>query len=235
MGLCRCDKPKVSNLFCFKHQVNVCEECMIRDHERCVVQTYLQWLNDSSFQTTCNLCCLTLDQGDILRLLCYDLFHLECINKYFNEKLKLTCPKCGDNVIPSDNCVSPVANQLRNILNQSGWIEPDHIKHQHQQSQQQSHPNESGFISSRIRDTSIAVNNDGIATKQSQSMNNEDKYRQKSIIERIKRFIKLQTIIKPKCRNTVPCYIRTIAILFIVAFLIFSIASIVERLSVFHL
>lgn len=34
MGLCKCQKRKVTNLFCFEHDVNVCEYCLVADHER---------------------------------------------------------------------------------------------------------------------------------------------------------------------------------------------------------
>ena len=33
MGLCKCQKRKVTNLFCFEHDVNVCEYCLVADHE----------------------------------------------------------------------------------------------------------------------------------------------------------------------------------------------------------
>jgi hypothetical protein len=34
MGLCKCQRRKVTNLFCFEHDVNVCEYCLVADHER---------------------------------------------------------------------------------------------------------------------------------------------------------------------------------------------------------
>ena len=33
MGLCKCPKRKVTNLFCFEHRVNVCESCLVANHE----------------------------------------------------------------------------------------------------------------------------------------------------------------------------------------------------------
>ena len=44
MGLCKCPKRKVTNQFCFEHRVNVCEHCMVASHAKCVVQSYLAWL-----------------------------------------------------------------------------------------------------------------------------------------------------------------------------------------------
>ena len=34
MGLCKCPKKKVTNLFCFEHRVNVCENCLVANHQR---------------------------------------------------------------------------------------------------------------------------------------------------------------------------------------------------------
>jgi len=34
MGLCKCSKRRVTNLFCFVHRVNVCEQCMLQEHPR---------------------------------------------------------------------------------------------------------------------------------------------------------------------------------------------------------
>ncbi|GCC45424.1 hypothetical protein chiPu_0029309, partial [Chiloscyllium punctatum] len=32
MGLCKCPKRRVTNLFCYEHRVNVCEHCLISRH-----------------------------------------------------------------------------------------------------------------------------------------------------------------------------------------------------------
>ena len=34
MGLCKCPKKKVTSLFCFEHRVNVCEHCLVTNHQR---------------------------------------------------------------------------------------------------------------------------------------------------------------------------------------------------------
>lgn len=34
MGLCKCPKRKVTNLFCFEHRVNVCENCLVANHAK---------------------------------------------------------------------------------------------------------------------------------------------------------------------------------------------------------
>lgn len=50
MGLCKCPKKKVTNLFCFEHRVNVCENCLVANHAKvncwnCKSQTALNHVN----------------------------------------------------------------------------------------------------------------------------------------------------------------------------------------------
>ncbi|KAB7499395.1 Zinc finger protein-like 1-like protein [Armadillidium nasatum] len=92
MGLCKCAKKKVTNQFCFEHRVNVCEHCMVNDHPKCIVQSYLQWLNDSDYNPVCQLCQEDLELDECLRLVCY-----------------------------ASNLVSPVADALREILGNYEW------------------------------------------------------------------------------------------------------------------
>lgn len=73
MGLCKC--RVVTTLFCFQHRINVCENCLVDKHKACVVQTYLQWLQDSDFDPTCRLCSGLLDdQSETIRLPCLRTF-----------------------------------------------------------------------------------------------------------------------------------------------------------------
>ncbi|XP_053908435.1 zinc finger protein-like 1 [Cuculus canorus] len=71
MGLCKCPKRKVTNLFCFEHRVNVCESCLVSGHQKCIVQSYLQWLQDSDYSPDCPLCRCPLAARDTVRLVCY--------------------------------------------------------------------------------------------------------------------------------------------------------------------
>jgi len=122
MGLCKCPKRKVTNLFCFEHKVNVCENCLVADHVRCIVKSYLQWLQDSDFETSCCICQETLESGDVIRLLCYDVLHTACAEKFLLAYPAHTapdgffCPACHGPFIPHDNIASPVANALRVAL-----------------------------------------------------------------------------------------------------------------------
>jgi hypothetical protein len=127
MGLCKC--RVVTTLFCFQHRVNVCENCLVKDHDKCVVKTYLAWLQDSDFDASCKLCQEPVDNGrQVVRLTCHDLFHWECLDKYAKSNFPAhtapagySCPTCKMAVVPIENNVSPVATLLRNRLKDSSW------------------------------------------------------------------------------------------------------------------
>lgn len=130
MGLCKCPKKKVTNLFCFEHRVNVCEHCLVANHNKCIVQSYLQWLQDSDYSPDCTLCSRGLSDdanGDCVRLTCYDVFHFACLNQYAAQlpantaPAGYTCPTCKSGIFPSSNMASPVADMLRQMLSKVNW------------------------------------------------------------------------------------------------------------------
>ncbi|XP_072407345.1 zinc finger protein-like 1 [Chiloscyllium punctatum] len=127
MGLCKCPKRRVTNLFCYEHRVNVCEHCLISRHYKCVVMSYLQWLQDSDYNSNCNLCNTPLTDEDTIRLICYDIFHWSCLNKMAAQLPKNTapagyqCPMCKGPIFPQANTVSPVANVLKERLSTVNW------------------------------------------------------------------------------------------------------------------
>ncbi|XP_051901211.1 zinc finger protein-like 1 [Pristis pectinata] len=127
MGLCKCPKRRVTNLFCFEHRVNVCEHCLISKHSKCIVQSYLQWLQDSDYSPSCRLCNAPLADDDTVRLVCYDLFHWSCLNEMAARLPKNTapagyqCPSCSGPVFPPANMVSPVASVLKERLSTVNW------------------------------------------------------------------------------------------------------------------
>ncbi|XP_067831816.1 zinc finger protein-like 1 [Heptranchias perlo] len=127
MGLCKCPKRKVTNLFCFEHRVNVCEHCLISKHNKCIVQSYLQWLQDSDYNPNCRLCNVPLAIKDTVRLVCYDLFHWSCLNEMAAQLPKNTapagyqCPSCKGAIFPPANMVSPVASVLKDKLSTVNW------------------------------------------------------------------------------------------------------------------
>ncbi|XP_067877569.1 zinc finger protein-like 1 isoform X1 [Heterodontus francisci] len=127
MGLCKCPKRRVTTLFCYEHRVNVCEHCLISRHYKCVVMSYLQWLQDSDYNSNCCLCNTPLTDEDTIRLVCYDIFHWSCLNKMAAQLPKNTapagyqCPICKGPVFPPANTVSPVASVLKEKLSTVNW------------------------------------------------------------------------------------------------------------------
>ncbi|CDQ63645.1 unnamed protein product [Oncorhynchus mykiss] len=127
MGLCKCPKRKVTNLFCFEHRVNVCEHCLVSNHNKCIVQSYLQWLQDSDYSPNCRLCNNPLIYQDTVRLVCYDVFHWACLHD-LAVRLPLhtapagyQCPSCQGPVFPPSNLASPIADMLREQLSLVNW------------------------------------------------------------------------------------------------------------------
>jgi len=127
MGLCKCPKRRVTQHFCFEHKVNVCEFCMIHDHQKCIVHPYLQWLEDSSFQPNCTLCKGDLASDDCVRLLCYHIFHWNCLNNYAQglpqntAPAGYTCPDCQKTIFPPSNSTTPISQFLRKVLAGAEW------------------------------------------------------------------------------------------------------------------
>uniref|UniRef100_A0A8C5Q4H4 Zinc finger protein-like 1 n=1 Tax=Leptobrachium leishanense TaxID=445787 RepID=A0A8C5Q4H4_9ANUR len=127
MGLCKCPKRKVTTLFCFEHRVNVCEHCLVANHAKCIVQSYLQWLQDSDYNPNCRLCNTLLSAKETTRLVCYDLFHWSCLNDLASQLPPNTapagyqCPSCQGPIFPPTNLVSPVASALREKLSTVNW------------------------------------------------------------------------------------------------------------------
>ncbi|XP_062341772.1 zinc finger protein-like 1 [Osmerus eperlanus] len=127
MGLCKCPKRKVTNLFCFEHRVNVCEHCLVSNHNKCIVQSYLQWLQDSDYNPNCRLCNNPLIDQDTVRLVCYDVFHWACLHDQASRLPLHTapagyqCPSCQGPVFPPSNLASPVADTLREQLSYVNW------------------------------------------------------------------------------------------------------------------
>ncbi|XP_058382449.1 zinc finger protein-like 1 isoform X2 [Diceros bicornis minor] len=127
MGLCKCPKRKVTNLFCFEHRVNVCEHCLVANHTKCIVQSYLQWLQDSDYNPNCRLCNVPLATRETTRLICYDLFHWACLNERAAQLPRNTapagyqCPSCSGPIFPPANLAGPVASTLREKLATVNW------------------------------------------------------------------------------------------------------------------
>ncbi|EGT31136.1 hypothetical protein CAEBREN_13233 [Caenorhabditis brenneri] len=127
MGLCKCPKRKVTNLFCYEHRVNVCEFCLVDNHPNCVVQSYLNWLTDQDYDPNCAICKTTLTEGETIRLNCLHLLHWRCFDDWASSFPATTapagyrCPCCNQEVFPPLNEISPLIEKLREQLKQSNW------------------------------------------------------------------------------------------------------------------
>jgi len=126
MGICKCKKR--TDLFCFVHKKPVCEECACTEHQLCVVKTYIAWLTDSDYDPPhCLICKGELKEGDVLRLMCLDLFHPECIDVHAKSlpqntaKAGYSCPACSLPLFPTEENNSYLANQLNRYLSQASW------------------------------------------------------------------------------------------------------------------
>ena len=87
MGLCKKCRV-VTDLFCFEHKTNVCDKCLLDNHSRCVVRTFMNWLQDCEFDPTCGICKEGLDKKQVVRLTCMDLFHTDCLDqRYVKQKV----------------------------------------------------------------------------------------------------------------------------------------------------
>ena len=94
---------------------------------QCVVQSYLAWLQDSDYNPNCEFCHGPLADDDCVRLVCYHLYHWVCLDHHCRSlpaataPAGYTCPVCSAAIFPPDNLVSPVADQLRKVLQDVNW------------------------------------------------------------------------------------------------------------------
>lgn len=131
MGLCKCHN--VTHLFCFLHLKNVCDKCVVSDHPRCYIQSYLQWLQDSEYVASCPLCKqdLSNETEPVVRLQCFDLFHVECLSKWC-ESNGNRCPICSVTVIQpvieggngvNEGAVNALALSARRVFENQQWAQ----------------------------------------------------------------------------------------------------------------
>ncbi|XP_058876731.1 zinc finger protein-like 1 [Acipenser ruthenus] len=127
MGLCKCPKRKVTNIFCFEHRVNVCDHCLVSNHAKCIVQSYLQWLQDSDYNPTCTLCSTALadkETPDSCATMCFT----GPVSMNWPPSCPGTRPPLGTSAppargpsSPTPNLVGPVAAALREKLASVNW------------------------------------------------------------------------------------------------------------------
>lgn len=94
---------------------------------KCIVQSYIQWLQDNDYNPICILCNKLLSEESTIRLVCYDVFHWSCLNEYALSLPSNTapagyqCPKCKECIFPQNKLATPVAEVLRNRLAETTW------------------------------------------------------------------------------------------------------------------
>ncbi|KAG6455441.1 hypothetical protein O3G_MSEX009236 [Manduca sexta] len=100
---------------------------MVTNHPKCIIQSYLQWLQDSDYNPICEICTKPLSEGECIRLTCYHVFHWACAESRYRSLPRTTapagyqCPSCATPVFPPPNLVSPVADVLKEKLAGVNW------------------------------------------------------------------------------------------------------------------
>lgn len=56
MGLCKCPKKVVSNLFCFDHRVTVCESCLVLNHRKVIAKFLRSKIQLFIFNSSVSVC-----------------------------------------------------------------------------------------------------------------------------------------------------------------------------------
>jgi len=109
------------------HKKAVCEKCICQEHKTCVVRTYVDWLTDSDYDPpVCGICKGDIANDHVLRLVCLDLFHPECVDVYaaslppHTAKAGYLCPTCSKPIFPPDQS-NPLAIELHNHLHKASW------------------------------------------------------------------------------------------------------------------
>ncbi|EFA77747.1 hypothetical protein PPL_09404 [Heterostelium album PN500] len=129
MGICKCKKR--SDEFCYLHKKFICDGCVVTDHPTCHIGSYVDWLTDSEFEeSVCGVCKGELSKENSVRLLCYDLFHPECIDVYAcslpatTAQAGYACPTCMKPILPPNDKVDGLSRSIRKTFGVSSWAEP---------------------------------------------------------------------------------------------------------------
>ncbi|CAN8061775.1 unnamed protein product [Agarophyton chilense] len=122
MGRCGTCRSHTQH-FCFVHQAFVCDTCLVANesvHTRCVVRTYRNFIEDSSYvwPPVCSACANPLDvDGDNVRRTCLHVEHAVCIENSKPPDHK--CPACQAPLLDNQSA-SQIAHvlsiRLRNML-----------------------------------------------------------------------------------------------------------------------
>jgi len=100
---------------------------MVSNHKKCVIKSYLAWLQDSDYNPDCAFCNSPLSEEECVRLTCYCLYHWNCLDNHCRNLPATTtpegytCVQCDALIFPAENLVSPVADELRKQLQDVNW------------------------------------------------------------------------------------------------------------------
>lgn len=132
MGICKC--KNTTDLYCFTHGCHVCERCVADEngeHQKCYVRKYVDYINDSTFTPPVCGHCHKLDADDgaqspLVRLPCFDVVHLGCLDaagvEATSAQTPVKCPLCGADVFPKGATrASPIMAALCRVLKDSPW------------------------------------------------------------------------------------------------------------------
>eukprot|EP00002_Diphylleia_rotans_P033009 TRINITY_DN6989_c0_g1_i1.p1 TRINITY_DN6989_c0_g1~~TRINITY_DN6989_c0_g1_i1.p1 ORF type:complete len:265 (-),score=36.45 TRINITY_DN6989_c0_g1_i1:183-977(-) len=127
MGLCRC--RRISQWQCFVHRKVVCENCVVSDHQNCVVRQYVDWLKDSDYPWPhpCQICKLPIESAASVRLSCMHVFHTQCLDQYcmdlpiYTAPAGYSCPTCQVPIRPAVVGETGLHNKLTNYIRLSSW------------------------------------------------------------------------------------------------------------------
>ncbi|KAN0035578.1 hypothetical protein ACTA71_004858 [Dictyostelium dimigraforme] len=165
MGICKCKKR--SEDFCFNHKKFICDSCVVADHSICYIKSYVDWLTDCEFEdSVCGVCKGKFDiddNEDSVRLLCYHLYHPECIDVYVaalpqNSSVEsYPCPKCPEPILPSNDKQSLLANSIRDKFSVSSWAE-NYLNSFKKQQQQQNSNNNNNNNNDNLKSNGILTN-----------------------------------------------------------------------------
>lgn len=90
----------------------------------------MQWLENSSYLAACTLCQQNLSIDHCIRLLCYHVFHWNCLNNYGESitsanqgsgDISVNCPSCNVPLAPPTDISSPLAEEIRKQLSTAQW------------------------------------------------------------------------------------------------------------------
>ena len=106
----------------------MCEHCLVSNHPKYIVQSYLKGLQDSNYSPICTLCNSKLsDGGRTVRLLCYDVFHWDCLKQFYaslphnTASAGYTSRNCSEPLFPPKHQAGLVGDALRAELKSEKW------------------------------------------------------------------------------------------------------------------